>query len=487
MTEEKFNVGKEAYTGDGTMINSGFLNGLSANKAKATATYRLEELAIGNRKINYRLRDWGISRQRYWGCPIPIIYCDDCGSVPVPDDQLPVELPKDVSFDKLGNPLDHHPTWKHIDCPSCGKAATRETDTFDTFFESSWYFARFCSPDADNGLDKSACNKWLPVDQYIGGIEHAVLHLLYARFFTRALNKCGYIDVKEPFTRLLTQGMVCHETYQNKDGKWLFPDDVIKQDGKYTHIKTGEEVIVGRTQKMSKSKKNVVDPLEIIQSYGADTARLFMLSDSPPERDLEWSDSGIDGAWRFVNRLWRLGENIKDKIAGLTDDYSSVSDKEAVKLRKIVHKTVAAITSDLDNFYLNKSVARVRELTNAIEAIKLENEDCKLALKESVEILVRLILPMIPHIAEELWESLGFSGNVNQWPVADKDLLIDNVVTIAVQHNGKLRGTLELPVNISREEAEKAALELPSIQKILAEKELRKIIVVQNKIVNVVA
>ncbi|MEM7617474.1 MAG: leucine--tRNA ligase, partial [Pseudomonadota bacterium] len=330
--QENIEITKEAYNGDGKLINSDFLNGLDVKTAKEKMINFFENKKQGNRKTNYRLRDWGISRQRYWGCPIPVIYCDNCGIVPVDKKDLPVELPKDISFEQAGNPLDNHPTWKYTKCPKCNNDAIRETDTFDTFFESSWYFARYCSPNSANGIDKNLANYWLPVDQYVGGIEHAVMHLLYARFFSLALNKCQYFDVKEPFKRLLTQGMVCHETYQDSQGNWLFPEQVTinNNDKQYVTLNDGLPVKVGRMQKMSKSKKNVVDPMNIINSYGADTARLFMLSDSPPERDLEWSDAGIDGAWKYINRLWRLAKNIIDLPISDNNkqpDYDNLSPK----------------------------------------------------------------------------------------------------------------------------------------------------------------
>jgi leucyl-tRNA synthetase len=495
----EFTIGKEAYTGDGTLFNSQFLDGLSSSDAKSKAIAKLEAQGQGKGAINYRLRDWGISRQRYWGCPIPMIYCDSCGVVPVSEDQLPVTLPEDVTFDKPGNPLDHHPSWKHVSCPTCQKPATRETDTFDTFFESSWYFARYCSPDAPEGINKAACNHWLPVDQYIGGIEHAVLHLLYARFFTRALNHCGYFDAKEPFTRLLTQGMVTHETYKDTDGKWVFPEDVIKQGSTSTHAKTGKPITVGRIEKMSKSKKNVVNPITIIDAYGADTARLFMLSDSPPERDLEWTDSGIDGAWRYVKRLWRLGYGLKSVIAASSPTplpADAVLDPALLALRKLTHRTIAPITGDLDQFHFNKAIARIRELTNAIEAYAGERTDLAsdattvAILREALLSALILIAPMVPHLAEALWEELGLDGQIadQPWPEALPSLLEDNVVTIAIQVNGKLKSTLDLPKDIANEEAEKAALELPAIQRLLQEgKTIRKVIVVPNRIVNVVA
>lgn len=484
--DANFAVENEAFTDDGLLINSDFLNGLGTEEAKDKAISVLEEKGIGTRKVNYRLRDWGISRQRYWGCPIPIIYCDECGAVPVPEDQLPVKLPEDVTFDKPGNPLAHHPTWKHVDCPACGKAAQRETDTFDTFFESSWYFARYVSPQADHGLDASSVNKWLPVDQYIGGVEHAVLHLLYARFFTRALQRCGIIDVAEPFKGLMTQGMICHATYKDAEGNWLFPDEGEERKAK------GEAITVGRSEKMSKSKQNTVDPRHIITSYGADTARLFMLSDSPPERDLEWTDSGIDGAWRYVNRLWRLVAEPKAQLLAAKEsalpEINGLDDAQQ-KLFKHLHKTIDGVTQAIDSFAFNKAVALIREFTNGLEKCPLGGQvDARLYLT-CLEGVIRLISPFLPHLAEAMHSELEGDGLVCDlpWPTADARLLQEDVVTLAVQVNGKLRGTIELASSAGKEEAEERALALENVQSFIQGKQVRKVIVVPGKIVNVVA
>ena len=391
-----FDVANEAFTGEGVAINSEFLNGLTVDEAKSKIIAHFEERGMGKKQVNFRLRDWGVSRQRYWGCPIPIIHCDDCGAVPVPSDKLPVELPEDVDMETIGNPLDAHPTWKHVDCPTCGKAAKRETDTFDTFFEPSWYFARYCSPDAENAVDREAADYWLAVDQYIGGIEHAVLHLLYSRFFTRALRDCGYVGIKEPFAGLQTQGMICHETFKNADDQWVFPANV-KDDGEGSLTDAdGKAVTRGRSEKMSKSKRNVVDPEEIIQTYGADTARLFMLSDSPPDRDLDWTDSGVDGAWRYVNRLWRMIDG-----AGI-DDWSTDGNRPAElgkvgdDIERLTHKTIAAVTKDIEGFHFNKAVARVRELSNAIEGADKSDDGATWAFKFGTKNVVQLIAPMMP-------------------------------------------------------------------------------------------
>lgn len=491
--QESLEVQDEAYTGDGSLINSEFLNELNVEQAKSKAIEVLEKTKQGTKKINYRLRDWGISRQRYWGCPIPIIYCDHCGSVPVPEDQLPVTLPEDVDFNKPGNPLDRHPTWRNTSCPSCGKDAQRETDTFDTFFESSWYFLKFCSEGGDNEINKDEVNKWLPVDKYIGGIEHAILHLLYARFFTRALSKCGYFSVKEPFKQLLTQGMVCQETYKSSKGEWLFPDQVIKgEEGKPVHIETKEPVTIGRTEKMSKSKKNVVDPGPIVESYGADTARLFMLSDSPPERDLEWSDAGIDGAWRYINRFWRLVNNNKVALLEINDkerDQEPGSDQIKALYKKL-HKTIKTVTSNLEQFHFNKAIAQIRELTNEIEHVKIEklSKSDKGYVKEVVVKVIQLLAPMTPHLCEELWDVLKQPEGQLQytWPEADKKYLVDDKTTIAIQINGKLKTTLQIATNASKQEIEGAALALEIMQQAVADKEIKKVIVVPGKIVNVV-
>jgi leucyl-tRNA synthetase len=467
-----------AYTGDGVLMASNFLNGLNVADAKEAAIAKLEALGVGVRKTTYRLRDWGVSRQRYWGCPIPVIHCDDCGIVPVPKDQLPVTLPEDVSFDGAGNPLDKHPSWKHVDCPTCGKAALRETDTFDTFFESSWYFARFCSPHSDLGIDKAAADRFLPVDCYIGGVEHAVLHLLYARFFTRALKACGYLSVEEPFTRLKTQGMVTHETYKDVDGKWLYPEQIERKGEGWVVKETGAPVTVGRIEKMSKSKHNTVDPRYIITEYGADTARLFMMSDSPPERDLEWTDGGIEGAYRYMQRLWRM-------VGQKSEARSQKSEELTTDIVAKVHKTIASVTDAIENFQFNKAVALIRELTNALSDESTQSP----AYRFGMETVTRLIAPFMPHLAESLWAALGHTTLLatERWPVADPAMLVDDTVTLAVQVNGKLRGTLEIVKDAPAEQVEAEALALDNVRLHTEGKTIRKIIVVQGKIVNVVA
>ncbi|MFN3076111.1 MAG: leucine--tRNA ligase [Alphaproteobacteria bacterium] len=470
----------QAFTGDGLLVNSEFLNGLDVAAAKTAVIERLSASGEGEATVQYRLRDWGVSRQRYWGCPIPVVHCDVCGVVPVPAEDLPVRLPEDVDFEGSGNPLERHPTWKDVPCPTCGKPARRETDTFDTFFESSWYFARYCSPSSPRAFEPGDVAYWLPVDQYIGGVEHAVLHLLYSRFFTRALRDCGYLDVAEPFAGLFTQGMICHETYRGPDGEWLPPEEVRRvEGGRLERVSDGTPVSSGRSEKMSKSKKNVVDPAGIIDSYGADAARLFMLSDSPPDRDLEWSDAGIDGAWRFLNRLWRLAGRVDGTVV-------PHGGNEASALVRLAHRTIASVTEDLEKLRFNTAVARIRELTNAV-ADGVEDAE-PAVFRFCLETIVRLLAPMTPHIAEEIWRELGHAEMlaVSAWPVADPALLVEDTVTLAVQVNGKLRATLEVARDADAATVEALALALPSLKTFLGDKPVRKVIVVPNRIVNVV-
>jgi leucyl-tRNA synthetase len=486
-----FAIGDVAYTGPGRLINSRFLDGLSVEEAKREVTRRLTEAGAGGLAVSYRLRDWGVSRQRYWGCPIPILHCARCGIVPVPAADLPVTLPEDVDFGLPGNPLDSHPTWKHAVCPSCGRPAIRETDTFDTFFESSWYFARFCSPHASEPLDETAVAYWLPVDQYIGGIEHAILHLLYARFFTRALKRCGYLAIDEPFAGLMTQGMVCHETYASAGGDWLSPEEVTRQGDRVVARSTGEAVLVGRSEKMSKSRKNVVDPEGMIETYGADTARLFMLSDSPPDRDLEWTDAGIEGAWRFINRLWRMVEGAMGKPASgklASAGVSTGDGEQEVALRREMHRTIARVTDDFEKFGFNRAVARIREFTNGVADFAPGNEAAAAVRYEALATIVLLIGPIVPHLGEELWRRLGNSSLLvdEPWPKADPAMLVDERVTLGVQVNGKLRGTLDLPKDAPESDARAAALALPNVAKAISGKTPRSVIVVPNRIVNVV-
>ncbi len=485
-----FTIENEAYTGPGKLANSDFLSGLAVDVAIQTAIKKIEELGKGTGVTQFRLRDWGVSRQRYWGCPVPFIHCDSCGLVPVPEEDLPVQLPDDVSFDKPGNPLDHHPTWKHVKCPCCGKDAVRETDTFDTFFESSWYFARYC--DAHNeheGFAKDKAAYWLPVDQYIGGVEHAVLHLLYSRFFTRALSACGYMDIDEPFTRLYTQGMVNHATYKDENGKWVFPKDVQKdENGHWVLVDGGASVTQGNVVKMSKSKKNVIDPQDPLDTYGADAIRLFILSDSPPDRDLEWSEAGLEGAWRFINKLYRQLMTAKEHMPESCDTTPESFSDSAKKLRSTTHATIAGVANDIESFQMNKAVAKIRELSNHLGEFKAEEESDYWAMREGYERLICCMNPMIPHLAEELWEILGHDTILadTRWPEVDESLLTSDTVTIAVQVNGKMRATITLPKDADKEMAEKAALSESGVQRAVGDKEIRKVIVVPNRIVNIV-
>ncbi|MEQ8967605.1 MAG: leucine--tRNA ligase [Azospirillaceae bacterium] len=495
---EVFHIADTAYTETSRPLYTYRLGPLSeatqysVDEAKDLVIKALEASGKGEATVRYRLRDWGVSRQRYWGCPIPIAHCDHCGVVPVPESDLPVVLPDDIDFDKPGNPLDRHPTWKHVDCPRCGAAARRETDTFDTFFESSWYFARFAAPNSDRATDKAAADYWLPVDQYIGGIEHAVLHLLYARFFTRVMRRLGYLGVDEPFAGLMTQGMVVHETYRGPEGEWLYPEEVETRDGEAVRIADGKPVARGRHEKMSKSKKNVVGLEKVIDAYGADTMRLLLLSDSPPERDLEWTDAGAEGAWRYLNRVWRLVTAPAVALPPAGTPVPGDLDGAAAELRRKTHKTIAAVDEDLVDFRFNRAVARLRELTNAIgEASEAGSAAPGLgaALREALESLVLMLGPMTPHFAEEVWAALGHDTLVvdTAWPVADPALTVDDSVTMAVQVNGKVRGQITVPKDSDREAAERAALGEPGVARALDGKTVRKVIVVPNRIVNVVA
>lgn len=481
---------KSPYTGPGNLFNSAFLNGLEIEQAKEAALTELVKQGLGEATTQWRLRDWCVGRQRYWGCPIPIIHCEKCGAVPVPEKDLPVTLPDDVTFEKPGNPLEHHPTWKHIACPACGTAARRDTDTCDTFVDSSWYYARYASADcASAPVRTEEMDYWLPVDQYVGGVEHAILHLLYSRFFMRAMKQTGYVKIDEPFTGLFTQGMVLHRSYKNADGQWLYPEEVsYNEDGKAMDS-TGRPVAVGRIEVMSKSKKNVVDPGVIINTYGADTARLFMLSDSPPERDIEWTDFGVEGAWRYINRLWRLVEenlpHLPEVHAAAPAEYS----EQATALRQQTHRAIAEVSNHYERFAFNSAVARIRELSNALESFKPEHPSDHFALREGLEILCRILNPMLPHITEELWAKLGQPSALvsTAWPKAETNLLVDQLVTVAIQLNGKLKTTITLPRDASAQIAEAAALAEPKIVAALAGKPPRKIIVVPNKIINLVA
>jgi leucyl-tRNA synthetase len=458
--------------------------------AKRAAIEALVRLGCGSGEVNWRLRDWGVSRQRYWGCPIPIIHCEACGVVPVPDDQLPVKLPDDVTFDRPGNPLDHHPTWKHVDCPACHQPATRETDTCDTFVDSAWYFARFCSPTAAEPVTKAAVDHWMPVDQYIGGIEHAILHLLYARFFTRGMKNTGHVSVDEPFAGLFTQGMVNHESYRSADNRWLYPEEVEKRpDGTAVLRDTGEPVTVGRVEAMSKSRRNTIDPGAIIARYGADTARWFILSDNPPERDMEWTESGAAGAFRFTQRIFRLAEALDGVRAEMKPDAFGPAGRT---LRRTTHRCIAAVTDALETFAFNVAVARIYELANAITDAERAPPEAGLpwARREAMETLVRLASPMMPHLAEEIYTRLypdnGHLVAELAWPEADPALLVAESVTIAVQVMGKLRGTIEAAPNAPADIVVAAAEADPNVAKALEGKRIVKRVHVPNRIVNFV-
>jgi leucyl-tRNA synthetase len=560
-----FVITDTAYDGDGTMINSRFLDGMTSAQAKEEVARRLENTflpppgrgrkasdarlvgdkesnpspdrltrsvpplsgegnyrrPVAERQVNYRLRDWGISRQRYWGCPIPIIHCERCGAVPVPEKDLPVTLPEDVTFDRPGNPLDHHPTWKHVACPQCGGPARRETDTMDTFVDSSWYFERFTDPWIDNApTDRPMVDAWMPVDQYIGGIEHAILHLLYSRFFTRAMKRTGHVGLEEPFAGLFTQGMVVHETYRRANGEWAAPAEVkVEADGdsrRATLAATGEAVEIGPIEKMSKSKRNTVDPDDIIETYGADVARWFMLSDSPPERDVEWTERGVQGAWRFAQRLWRLIGEAAELAKGAPAERPARFSDQALALRKAAHRALSRVTDDMEKLHFNVCVAHIYEFANALNTIigdigveeaqagaansaqtlardkaqetSVAPPDLRWALREAVNILVRLFHPMMPHLAEECWAQLGHDKLVAQapWPELERALLIEDTLTLPVQINGKKRADVTVPRDAGNAEIEAAVLVLDAVKKALDGKRPKKVIIVPGRIVNVV-
>ncbi|MDB5586846.1 MAG: leucine--tRNA ligase [Devosia sp.] len=496
-----FAVGNEAYVDAGNIFNSGFLDGLSIDEAKKTAAAHFAALTIdgkpqGTVEVNYRLRDWGISRQRYWGAPIPIIHCEVCGTIPVPKKDLPVVLPEDVTFDQPGNPLDRHPTWKHVHCPQCGGAARRETDTMDTFVDSSWYFARFTAPEAATPTIPGVANAWLPVDQYIGGVEHAILHLLYSRFFTRAMKATGHVGIDEPFKGLFTQGMVTHETYKSPAGEWVAPAEVIietlGEDRKALHLHSGEAITIGSIEKMSKSKKNVVDPDEIVGSYGADTARWFMLSDSPPERDVQWTEAGVEGASRFQQRIWRLVSETIEITKQSAHSVRESDDNEAKALRKAAHRAVHNVSQDIEGLRFNRAVAQIYELTNALvraSGIAAVAPSSRLAaLEDGVARLIQLLAPMMPHLAETCWEALGKSGLVADalWPDVDPALLVDDSVTMPIQINGKRRAEIVVAKGTASADVEALVLSLDEIVRILDGNAPKKIVVVPDRIVNVV-
>jgi leucyl-tRNA synthetase len=500
-----FEIGDEPYDGDGLLANSRFLDGMTVEAAKEEVARRLEgqtrgNRAIAQRRVQYRLRDWGISRQRYWGCPIPVIHCPTHGAVPVAEKDLPVELPEDIEFDRPGNPLDRHPTWKHVPCPTCGAPARRETDTMDTFVDSSWYFLRFAAPDAPTPTDPKAEKYWMPVDQYIGGVEHAILHLLYSRFFTRAMKATGHATVEEPFKGLFTQGMVVHETYEKKDGTFATPAEVrIETAGDKRRailLDGGAEVAIGPIEKMSKSKRNTVDPDDILSTYGADTARWFMLSDSPPDRDVIWTEEGVQGSYRFVQRLYRLANDLAELAAPVGAPQPTSFGTASVAVRKSAHTALARVSEDIERLRFNRCVAHVYEAANTLgsaivdaRAAKSVTADLAAAFREAGEILVRLLEPMMPHLAEECWAALGRGTLVAEapWPALERELLIEDMITIPVQVNGKKRADVTVARNAASPEIEAAVLSLEPVQRALDGKPPKRIIVVPQRIVNVVA
>lgn len=497
-----FVITDTAYDGEGRMINSRFLDGMTIEQAKEEVAKRLENemrgnAPVGERQVNFRLRDWGISRQRYWGCPIPVIHCPKCDVVPVPDDQLPVVLPEDATFDKPGNALDHHPTWKHVTCPKCGGKALRETDTMDTFVDSSWYFARFTDPWNEKApTTLPIVNRMLPIDQYIGGVEHAILHLLYSRFFTRAMKATGHIGMDEPFAGMFTQGMVVHETYQKADGSYVTPAEVKVEAGgngkRAILLETGEDITIGPIEKMSKSKKNTVDPDDIIASYGADVARWFMLSDSPPDRDVIWSDERVQGASRFVQRLWRLVNESAEIAKNAPTARPAAFGADALALRKAAHGALDKVSSGIERLHFNVCLAHIREFANALAEVLGKGgtpaPDTAWAVREAAIILVQLFAPMMPHLAEECWQVLGQPGLISEanWPQIERDLLVEDTVTLVVQVNGKKRGDVTVPRVAQNPEIEAAVLALDAVKLALGGKAVRKVIVVPMRIVNVV-
>jgi len=497
-----FVITDTAYDGDGRMINSRFLDGMTIAQAKEEIAKRLEQdirgnAPVGERQVNFRLRDWGISRQRYWGCPIPVIHCPTCDVVPVPDTDLPVTLPEDVTFDKPGNALDHHPTWKHVTCPQCGAKAQRETDTMDTFVDSSWYFARFTDPwNEKTPTTPTVADRMMPVDQYIGGVEHAILHLLYSRFFTRAMKATGHIGMDEPFAGMFTQGMVVHETYQKADGSYVTPAEVRLETGGNGRcavlLSTGEDVTIGPIEKMSKSKRNTVDPDDIIATYGADVARWFMLSDSPPDRDVIWSDERVQGASRFLQRLWRLVNEAAEIGKAAPATRPANFDDDALGLRKAAHGALDKVSGGIERLHFNVCLAHIREFTNALADLLARGGQPEpglaWAIREAALILVQIVSPMMPHLAEECWQVLGQPGLVSEtdWPQIERDLLVKDSVTLVVQVNGKKRGEVTVASSAQNPEIETAVLALDAVKSILGDKPVRKVIIVPKRIVNVV-
>ena len=477
---------KNAFVGNGKLINSDFLNGLSIEEAKKNIMEKVGALQIGKQTINYRLRDWGISRQRYWGCPIPIMYREDGKVIEVPEDQLPLKLPEDIDLSVAGNPLDHHPTWKYTKCPETGMNAIRETDTLDTFVDSAWYFLRFCSPlNLNQPFDDEEMKYWMPVDQYVGGVEHAILHLLYSRFFTKALQ---IKNVQEPFNSLFTQGMVCHNTYKNEENMWVFPEDVEKKGNQYHQISTGQKVTEGPIESMSKSKKNVIDPQSIIETYGADSARWFMLSDSPPEKDINWSDSGINGAWKICQKIWNLIITNKEYLDMNETSKEIIFQGKALSLMKLVHQNLQSITASIEKFQMNVAIAKVFELVNAISKFEILKKNDEYAVSQSLKILIRIIEPMVPHLAEECWKQTKSTNSLlsEPWPKVNELYLINDEVTVVVQINGKRRGEVLVKKDSPEKDVYDALKKVANINNAISGKNILKSIYVQNRILNIV-
>ena len=487
--ENNFSISDTAFIEDGKLINSGFLNGKSIEEAKSKIINEVEKMGIGSAKINYRLRDWGISRQRYWGCPIPVIYREDGEIELVPDEELPVRLPERIDFNKIGNPLSNNADWVNTVCSKTGMKAKRETDTLDTFVDSSWYFLRFCSAhNLEQPFDKEDIDYWMPVDQYVGGVEHAILHLLYSRFFTRALKDKNQLSILEPFNGLFTQGMVCHETFKNEKGEWFYPEEVEEKGGILTHVASGDKIIKGPSESMSKSKKNVIDPEDIINDFGADAARWFMLSDSPPERDINWSLAGIRGAWRFTQKIWMIvlkNKNIFDDAIKIDD---SVLSEKAYNFQKSIHENLNEVTRSIEKFQMNVSIARIYEIVNLIGKFNPQNKNESAVLKESLEILIRIIEPMTPHLAEECWSITGHQESIisEPWPTVKKELLVKDFVTIIIQVNGKKRGELNMALNAKEEEVFSKAKQISNVHDLVKNQNIQKKIFVPNKILNLV-
>jgi leucyl-tRNA synthetase len=483
-----------AYEGDGFLVNSGQFNGMDSVKAREMIAQYLNEKGLGGNRISYRLRDWGISRQRYWGAPIPIIYCDRCGTVPVPEKDLPVVLPFNVEITGTGeSPLTGLKEFVETRCPQCGGPSRRETDTMDTFVESSWYFDRFACPDYDKGpLDKKRVDYWMPVDQYIGGIEHAILHLLYSRFFTRVLKEMGWVSVDEPFTNLLTQGMVCKEVYECPKDGYLFPDEVEEGGEGIFCQKCRSQISIGRLEKMSKSKKNVVDPEYLIEKYGADTARMFCLFASPPEKDLDWSDQGVDGSSRFLNRVWRLFYEQHPHLQNVEPlPFGTVLEGDQESLRQKTHKTIKKVTEDIERFHFNTAISAIMELVNEIYVSEIKDrtdEMSRRVVREAIERVVVLLSPFVPHFSEELWGALGKRESVikTRWPDYDPETVLEDEILIVIQVNGRLRDRMTLPTSYGEEEVKAWALKSERIRKLVEGKEIKRVILVPKKLVNIV-